>query len=149
VAKPVMYWGTGTPWKTESKFWSWVRSGLRKAAWNRHPIKLNKKKANRYRAPIGRGGREVWACKCEMCGVEGPQDGYQVDHMKPAGSLKSVEDIQPFVERLLFVTEEDLRIVCKWCNSVLAYADRYHHTFEEALARKIEIRDKPKKKRSN
>ena len=35
----------------------------------------------------------------------------QVDHVVPAGSLQRKEDIQGFVERLLFITKDDLRLV--------------------------------------
>jgi len=143
MAKRVM-WGTETPWATEAKFWAWVRGGLRRGAWNKHPSKLNKIKNNRYKAPLGRNGKEVWACVCAVCDVEYRQSECQVDHIEPAGSLKCREDLKGFIERLLFVTEDDLRVVCKKCNSILAYADRYKVTFEQAKKRKEEIACKKK-----
>lgn len=138
-------WGEGTPWKTQAAFWTWVRGCLRRSAWNRHPVKLALLKEKRYKAPLGKGGKEVWACRCAICGEEKRQAECQVDHIIPAGSLKSVEDITPFVTKLLFVLPEDIRVVCKWCNSVHAYADRYGVTFEEAKKRKQEIKKRKKK----
>jgi hypothetical protein len=63
-----------------------------------------------------------------------------VDHKTPAGSLQRTEDIQGFVERLLYVTEEDLRLICRGCNSALAYADKQGITFEQALIEKSIIK---------
>lgn len=63
----------------------------------------------------------------------------QVDHIKPAGSLQKTEDIQGFVERLLYVSEDDLRLVCKECNSALALADKQGISIEKALATKAAI----------
>lgn len=69
----------------------------------------------------------------------------QVDHKNPAGQLNKTEDIQGFVERLLYVTEEDLRLVCKDCNSALAYADKHGVSFKDAQIEKLAI-DLVKKK---
>ena len=63
----------------------------------------------------------------------------QVDHIVPAGSLQKTEDIQGFVERLLYVTEEDLRLVCKDCNSALALAEKQGISLERARAEKTAI----------
>lgn len=60
----------------------------------------------------------------------------QVDHKNPAGSLTKTEDIQGFVERLLYVTEDDLRLVCKDCNSALALSDKQGISYEEAMRTK-------------
>ena len=69
----------------------------------------------------------------------------QVDHKTPAGQLNKTEDIQGFVERLLYVTEEDLRLVCKDCNSALAYSDKHGVSFKDAQIEKLAI-DLVKKK---
>lgn len=130
------------PWKTPSEFWTWVRGSLRRAAWMKHPVKLNHIKSSRYKAPLGRGGNEVWCCTCAICGETKRQSECQVDHISPAGSLKKKEDIFPFIEKLLFVTEEDIRILCKWCHSICTYAERYGMTFEQAKKRKMEIAKK-------
>jgi len=140
-------WGPGTPWGTENVFWTWMRGGLRRSLWMRHPVKLALLKEKRYRAPIGRGGRDVWALCCSICQTEQPQSGCEVDHIHEAGSLKSVEDIQPFIERLAFVTPDDLRVVCKPCHKVLTYASRYGVSFEEAKKRKAEIAKRKRKKK--
>ncbi len=55
-----------TPWKSEAEFYGFIRRGLRKAVWARHPVKLEYMKSQRFKAPLGRGGKEVWAYKCEI-----------------------------------------------------------------------------------
>ena len=131
-------WGEGTPWKTSSSFFSYIRGCLRRG-WNTNPIKLNKLKSKRYQIPNPnpRGSRKtVWGADCEVCGGTFVMKDINVDHIVPAGQLNKREDIQGFVERLLFITEDSLRIVCVDCNSALAYAERYGLTYEQAKKEK-------------
>lgn len=140
-------WGEGTPWRNSTAFFTYLRGCLRKA-WSRNPIKLNVLKKRRYQIanPNPNGKKPtVWGAKCEMCGGEFPLNQIQVDHIVAAGSLQKTEDIQGFVERLLYVTEEDLRLVCVDCNSALAYSDKYGVSYEEACLVKLAI-DLQKKK---
>jgi len=63
-----------------------------------------------------------------------------VDHIVPAGRLQCLEDIQGFVERLLFVTTKDLRIVCKkTCHAAITLSEKNGISFQEALAEKTAI----------
>ena len=64
---------------------------------------------------------------------------FQVDHIHAAKQLQCFDDIPLFVFRLIYVKEEDLRMVCKLCNSILAYADKQGISFEEAKAEKEAI----------
>lgn len=144
---PKQPWGEGTPWKNSTAFFTYLRGCLRKA-WSRNPIKLNVLKKRRYQIPNPnpKGKKPtVWGAMCEMCGGEFPLNQIQVDHIVAAGSLQKTEDIQGFVERLLFVTEEDLRLVCVDCNSALAYADKYGVSYEEARLIKLVVSLEKKK----
>ena len=128
-------WGQGTPWKTQAEFFTFLRGGLRRV-WNKHPSKLNalKKQRIQVKNPNPRGNKAtVWGASCAMCGKHYISKEIQVDHINSAGQLNKVEDIQGFVERLLLVSEKDLRMVCKPCNSALAYADKYGTTYKEAV----------------
>lgn len=128
-------WGQGTPWKTQAEFFTFLRGGLRRV-WNKHPSKLNalKKQRIQVKNPNPRGNKAtVWGASCAMCGKHYISKEIQVDHINSAGQLNKVEDIQGFVERLLLVSEKDLRLVCKPCNSALAYADKYGTTYKEAV----------------
>ena len=125
-------------WKTESSWWSYIRGCLRKA-WNRHPVKLEFIKNNRVRVINTDTGNEVWGGKCNRCKKEYASKHLQVDHIVPAGSLKANKDIQGFVERLLFVGEDDLQFLCKQCHRIITYSERYDVSLEEAEERIDEI----------
>lgn len=136
-------WGLGTPWKNSVAFFTYLRGCLRKA-WSTNPIKHNliKKKRKQIKNPNPNGKKEtVFGFTCEMCNTDHVIANGQVDHKVAAGSLRKTEDIQGFVERLLYVTEDDLRLICKGCNSALAYADKQGISYEEAVREKklIEI----------
>lgn len=129
-------WGyEGSPWKNSTNFFNYLRGCLRKA-WSRNPIKLNvlNKQRKQIANPNPKGKKPtVWGADCAMCGGTFPIKDIQVDHIIPAGSLQKTEDIQGFVERLLYVTEDDLRLVCKECNSALALSDKQGISYEEAV----------------
>ena len=135
-----MMWGPGKVWKTSNDFWTWVRGGLRRSIWMKHPVKLNFRKGKRYKAPIGRNGKEVWVIDCDRCGRQVRQTEAEVNHKIPCGPLKRKEDIQSFAERLAFVTEDDLQMLCKDpCHRVITYTQRYEVTEEQAEKRIGEI----------
>ena len=130
-----------TPWKTKSAFMSYIRGCLRKA-WSTHPVKLAVLKNQRKQVPNPnpRGNkRTVWGFQCPLCDKEDILKNAQVDHINPAGTLADISDIQQFAENLLVVVEEDLRLICKDCNSALAYSDKNNVSFEEAKATKKAI----------
>jgi hypothetical protein len=125
-------------WKTKSSFMSYIRSCLRKA-WNRHPAKIIVLRDRRKKIPnpSNKGKlKEVWGFDCPLCNRVLPIREGQVDHINAAGSLRDKEDIQSFVEKLVWVTPDDLRLICKSCNSALSYADRQGISFEEAVKQK-------------
>lgn len=134
-------WGENTPWKNSVAFFTYLRGCLR-LAWKRHPTKLKviKDKRKQIDNPNPKGNKPtVFGFTCEICDLNYPIKEGQVDHKKPAGSLRCKEDIQGFVERLLWVTEEDLRLICKGCNATLALADKQGKTFEDARIEKLAI----------
>jgi hypothetical protein len=134
-------WGDGTPWKNSVAFFTYLRGCLRKA-WSNNPIKHNliKKVRKQIDNPSPSGKKKtVFGFTCELCHTDFVLAQGQVDHKIAAGSLRKTEDIQGFVERLLYVTEDDLRLICKSCNSSLAYAEKQKISFEEAVAHKTAI----------
>lgn len=136
-------WGyEGSPWKNKTEWMTFLRGCLR-SAWSKHPTKHNVIKKARKKIPNPNPkGRvaTVWGFTCPLCGGTFPTSEGQVDHIVPAGSLLEKEDIQGFVERLLWVVEEDLRLICKGCNSALAYADKQGISFAQAKAQKESIK---------
>jgi len=127
-----------TLWKSSTQFWSFIRGKLR-LGWNTHPFKIAviNKKRYQIKNPNPKGKKPtVWGFDCEMCGKTFPISEGQVDHITPAGSLTCKEDIQGFVERLLCMTEDDLRLVCKSCNNALSMSQKQGITYEEAILEK-------------
>lgn len=128
-------WGDGTPWKNSTAFFTYLRGCLRKA-WSRHPTKLNviKKQRKQIPNPNPRGNKPtVFGFTCELCKKDYTLKEGQVDHIVPAGSLTKTEDIQGFVERLLYVREEDLRLVCKGCNAAMVIAEKQGISYDMAI----------------
>ena len=128
-------------WRNQVAFMTFLRGGLRRGLWNQHPFKLELLKAKRYKIdnPSPKGKREIWGFDCELCHGTFPIKEGQVDHINPTGTLTQISDIQGFVERLVVLTEDDLRLVCKNCNSIHAYADKHKISFEDARIEKEAI----------
>jgi hypothetical protein len=124
-------------WKTESSFISWVRGGLRKGLWNRHPIKLELIKRTRIKAPLGKPNKKnpeglVWANKCSACkGVFRAKD-INVDHRIGNHKLTSSADLEAFIKAIVWVGFDDLAIICVDCHKLKSHADRKGITLEEA-----------------
>ena len=130
-------------WKTESAFMSWLRGGIRRI-WSKHPVKLEFIKRNRVKIPNPKpNGRvkEVWGGKCALTGEYFVLNELECDHKEGNISLKSVDDIQTFVEGILIVTLEDLQLVSKEAHKIKSYAEKQGISFEEAKIEKevIEI----------
>ncbi|AGR89183.1 HNH endonuclease [Pseudomonas phage PAK_P2] len=124
-------------WKTEAAFLSWVRGGIRRYLWSKNPVKLEFAKSRRIKIANTNEKSKlrnptVWGYVCEQCGKETPQSNVEIDHKTGEFSLKRVEDIQSFVEGVVFVRMEDLAVLCKPCHEIKTYAERYGLTLEEA-----------------
>ncbi len=134
----------GVSFNTESKFWSFVRSGLRKV-WSKHQVKLKFIEAYRIKVdnpnPDGRV-EKVWGMTCAECGNDFPLpvkkdvkvkiekhtgkpfNYIEINHKTEAGTLRSKEDIGRFASNLLYVTFDDLEAVCKDCHAILTYMQK-------------------------
>ena len=125
-------------WKTESAFMSWLRGGIRRM-WSKHPVRIEFMKQNRIRIPNpNKNGKakEVWGGVCALTGELTPQTSLEVDHKKGNHSLRSINDIQSFVESILLVTFDDLQLVSKDAHKIKSYAEKYNMTFEQARLEK-------------
>lgn len=98
---------------TEAAFWSWIRSGLRqKSRWWK-PVAEAKKRARRsYKGP---NKRRKWEYECAGCNQYFKSEEVNVDHIEPAGTLKSLDDLPGFVGRL-FCEVDGLQVLCKKCH---------------------------------
>lgn len=98
---------------TESAFWSFIRSALRqKSRWWK-PITQCKLKARRpYKGP---NKRQKFEYQCNFCKEWFPDKRVNVDHITPAGTLRSATDLPGFVERL-FCEIDGLQVLCSKCH---------------------------------
>lgn len=124
-------------WKTEACYWSWLRGNLRRI-WNHHPVKVEFMREKRKRI-IGARGKEVWGGECSLCKKDFPAKEMQVDHVIDAGSLVSIEDITPFVTKLLMCSKDNLQYVCSPCHKIKTHSERKKISLSVASAEKKAI----------
>lgn len=134
-------------WKTKAAFMSYLRGGIRRAIWNRSPIKHTVIHKKRKKVLNKKTGNMVWGGTCYLCGQDFVMGDLQVDHMVGEHSLQEIEDIQSFVESMTCLSEDMLGLVCEPCHRIKSYAERYGITFEDAKAEKqiINLTKKPVK----
>ncbi|HEY8361785.1 MAG TPA: HNH endonuclease signature motif containing protein [Tissierellaceae bacterium] len=101
---------------TESEYFSKIRSSLRRAFRYWLPAMEALKLASRpYVGPNKLQKKEY---QCAECKKWFKQTEVEVDHIIPVGSLKSYDDIVPFLKRL---TPEDVScfaVMCKPCHQI-------------------------------
>ena len=108
----------GDKW-TKSRYFQFIRSTLR-SAFNRYPVKFAAKKAAEKTVT---GHKHRYEYKCAECMKWFKGNEVQVDHIKPAGSLKEYADIPQFVENL-FCEVDNLQLLCKECHKAKTAAER-------------------------
>lgn len=131
-------------WKTEAAFLSFVRGGIRRALWNKSPIKLEFLKANRKRIknPVAKNAArfpEVWGGTCYQCNKDFALKDIEVDHLTGEYSLRKLDDLQSFVEGIVCVSAKDLGLICKPCHKSKTYAERSGMSIEDAIIEKQAI----------
>lgn len=131
-------------WKTEFAFMSFLRGGIRRSLWNKNPIKLEFLKESRRRIvnPVEKNRArfpEVWGGTCYACKNEFPLKDMEVDHLTGNHSLRTIADIQPFVEGIVCISKKDLGLICKPCHKAKSYAEKQGISFEDAVAEKEAI----------
>ena len=99
---------------TESRYWSFIRSNLRRA-WIKYPVRgqvLNSAKKEND----GRFDRRTkFMYQCSNCLEWCKGKDVQVDHIEPCGSLKGPKDLEGFITRL-FCEPDNACVLCKPCH---------------------------------
>ena len=105
---------------TEAGFFGMIRSALRRLyiRWRPRGDYL----LSVRRAKVG-GGRSKFEYECQVCYNWFIRAHIEVDHIIACGSLRSFDDIGPFVKRLL-CEKEGFRALCKGCHLVITNEGR-------------------------
>lgn len=134
----------GSPWKTESSFWAWVRGVLRKG-WNVHPIKIEfiNRFRKRIKNPVEKNRKrfpECWGMTCELCGIDTPQKDIQIDHRGESHSFTGLHDAESYMAHLFLIDYYSIRALCTSCHKIVNNAQAKGLTFEESKIDKEVIR---------
>ena len=108
----------GDKW-TKSRYFQFIRSALR-SAFNRYPVKFAAKKAAEKTVT---GHRHRYEYLCAVCDKYYRGNEVQVDHIKPAGTLKDYKDLPAFVQNL-FCEADGLQVLCKDCHKTKTASER-------------------------
>lgn len=122
-------------WPTKSSFFTWLRGNLRRAVWEKYPVKLEFKNEFCKPPPEGMETRAKSGEYCALSGVWVGKSKAEIDHIEGNVSLKEWEDLTPFVKHLC-ARKDQLQYVEKEAHKVKSYAERMGIDFEEATKRK-------------
>lgn len=130
-------WDDSNAWKNEKEYLNWLRSRIR-SLWGRHPIKSEYKKKSRFRAPIGKITKKnpkgmVWANKCEICEHVSRSSDLDVDHIHGGFGFTNWEEFTVWARMILWVSFDDVRLVCKECHKVINLSQKLKISFDEAV----------------
>lgn len=91
---------------------------------------------------------------CAICGEQVGRGDIEIDHLDGGNTNKSFSDAESFIKAIMFVTPDDIQVLCKdkhkvvnkkktlvrfGCHSIKTLADKHNCSFEEAKVRKKHI----------
>ena len=99
---------------TEAAYFQMIRGVLRRGFRYWKPIQAAKLAArHKYN---GDNKRQKWLYECASCKRFFKGTEVQVDHIVPVGSLRCLDDVVGFIERL--TVEQGYQVLCKACHGV-------------------------------
>jgi hypothetical protein len=99
---------------TEAQYFSKIRSALRNAFrfWKPFSICLE----NASRPYKGTNKLQKKEYQCNHCKNWFPRKNVNIDHIEECGSLKTYDDIVPFIKKLCVEDVSKLQVLCKNCH---------------------------------
>jgi hypothetical protein len=98
---------------SESTYWVTIRNALKRAFRYWRPMAKAKLFVRRpYRGP---NKRQKWEYQCAHCKNWFQEKMVNIDYKTPAGSIKSMADIERFINRITSENPNDYQIICKDC----------------------------------
>ena len=135
-------------WPTKAAFFSSLRGMLRRAVWEKWPLKIEFKNEVCDKPPEDYTGRAKTGAYCALTGEWVGKSAAEIDHIEGHISLCDWEDVLPFIQHLC-ASKDNMQYVSKEAHKVKSYAERMGISFEEALLLKRVIqmeKDKTLKK---
>lgn len=102
----------GGTW-TEARFFSEIRAALRQKF--RYWVPAQTAKIRARRRYTG-SGRRKYEYQCASCKQYYPEKEININHIVQIGSLRTLEDLPGFVERLCCESPDDYNILCRDCH---------------------------------
>lgn len=96
---------------TESEYFSKIRSGLRRTFMYWYPMMLALKKVSRPSQSENKRIKTEY--QCEVCKEWFKRADIHIDHKIECGSLRTYDDIVPFIKRLTVEDPNMFQILCK------------------------------------
>lgn len=131
-------------WPTKAAFFAWLRGALRRAVWEKYPVKMQFKNEQCGNPPPSYTGKGRSGANCALTGEWECKSKLEVDHIKGHVSLKDWEDVLGFIIHLCG-TKDNFQLVTREAHKIKSYADRKGITFEEAVLEKKVIAFSKKK----
>lgn len=94
---------------TEAEFFGRIRSAFRRMSMYWKPAQEAKKASRK----VVKGKRHKFEYQCAECGGWFKTNEVEIDHIVPAGSLKSFDDLNSFAERLFIEDVSGFQVLCK------------------------------------
>lgn len=99
---------------TESQFWGFLRSGLRRQFRFWKPLLEAKRLAKRDYKGVNKKQKFEYQCNC--CKKWFKDSQVQIDHIIPVGSLLNWDDVVPFIQRLIPDDVKSFQVLCTECH---------------------------------
>lgn len=125
-------------WKTKAAFFNFLRGNLRRAVWEKWPLKFEFKDEICEKPPEGYKGRAKTGAYCALSGKWTGKSAAEVDHITGNVSLQDWDDVLPFIQHLC-ASKESMQFVSKEAHQIKSYAEKHGLTYQEAAAAKSAI----------
>lgn len=128
-------------WPTKASFFVFLRGAIRRAMWEKNPIKITFKNKNCSPVPEEIQTKAKFGAYCALSGVWEGKSKLQVDHKIGNMPLREWEDVLPFILHM-FPSEDQMQLVTKEAHKIKSHSERYDLSYEEATFEKEIIKFK-------
>ena len=125
-------------WPTKSSFFTFLRGALRRAVWEKWPLKLEFKNQVCEPPPEDYKGRAKSGAYCALSGEWTGKSAGEIDHLLGHVSLKDWDDVLTFIQHLC-ASKDNMQFVSKEAHKIKSYAERMGISYGQAITEKTII----------